>query len=119
MSDIDPTAPGVTGTDSAGIYGDPAGAAQHAPAQSPEQTAADLAAAGAEAHSVDAEALLRRIQALEAERDAAAAANAPAPPVPYNLGQVVLGQAPSIVHAFELVEERLAALENPGGDAEA
>jgi hypothetical protein len=107
----------VGGTDSAGIYGDPAGAGQHAAGQTAEEAARNLLAAGAVPHEVDVMEMLERIRALEADRDALIAAAAPAPVVPLKLAEIVLGQAPSVVHAFELAEERLHALEHPDADA--
>jgi hypothetical protein len=107
----------VGGTDSAGIYGDPAGAGQHAAGQTAEQAAQNLIAAGAAPHEVDVHALLERIQALESAAAEAAALVAPAEAVPLKLAEIVAGAAaPAVVHAFELTEERLHALEHPGAE---
>lgn len=86
----------------AGIYGDPAGAAQ------PPQ-AIDLSAAKAVA--VDAEALLARIQALEAQQAAAEAAANP-PPEPPDNSLHVDSNAPGWLHTLVAkLEERLSAVE--------
>lgn len=93
----------VTGDPSAaGVYGDPAGAAQ--PAQP-----LDLSAA--KAVVVDAQALLARIQELEAKQQAAEAAANPPPPEPdYSLHADP--NAPGWLHdVIGRIESRLSKLE--------
>ena len=72
----------VTGTPSAGIYGDPAGAS--AP---PERL--DLSAAAPT--SVDVKALLARVEAMEAAREAERVAALPVPDEPPDLTPVLHG----------------------------
>jgi hypothetical protein len=96
----------VTGTPSAGVYGDQAGAEQ-----APQQM--DLAAA--KAVVVDAEALLARIQELEARQQAAEDAANP-PPAPPDTSLHMDANAPGYLHAFkDKVEGRLAAVEEKLG----
>lgn len=119
-------ATGVQGTDSAGIYGDPAGAAQHAPVQPQEQVAADLVAAGSKPAEVDTAALLEQLQALAAKvadlqsQGTVVSASASAkPPVLDEVINALSGVTPGIVHAFQLVAARIDALEGKPADAEA
>jgi len=108
----------VGGVDSAGIYGDQAGAAQHAPGQSDAAVAAGLVAQGAQPASVDVGALQARLEQLEkkqaADAQAAAVAAEAAAPKPPTLLEIASNLAPSLAHAFQVVEERLGKLE--GGD---
>lgn len=110
------------GQDSAGIYGDPAGAAEHAPAQSPEQVASDLVNAGAQPAAPDVSELLAAVQAqaaqlaaLQQKIDAQAAqvaageAEAKPPSLLEALASSVVGS--QVAHLFGIVEERLSALE--------
>lgn len=106
----------VGGTDVAGIYGDPAGASQSTPAQSPAEVAQGLVAAGGQAASPDVAALLARIEAMEAANKAAAdkaAADAkaaePKPPVLEEILAAVTGASPGVVHALTVIAERLSA----------
>jgi hypothetical protein len=96
----------VTGTPSAGVYGDVAGA--EAP---PQQM--DLSAA--KAVVTDAEALLKRIQELEARQQAAEDAANPPPPEP-DTKLYVDGNAPGWLHALVAkLEDRLSAIEDKLG----
>lgn len=114
-------AAGVAGTDSAGIYGDPAGASQHSAPQTEQQVATELAAKGGAATSVDTEALLKqvqqmaeqlaRLQAAQTDAASAAALAEPKPPVLDEVLTALSGVSPGIVHAIVLVGERLTAIE--------
>lgn len=108
-------AAGVAGQDVAGIYGDPAGRSQHSAPQSQEQVAADLAAKGGQAFSVDVEALAKSIEAGIMARLGLADAAPPAPP-DTKLSRHVDGNAPGWAHNLVAnVEERLAAIESKLG----
>jgi hypothetical protein len=96
----------VTGTPSAGVYGDVAGAERP-----PQQM--DLSAA--KAVVTDAEALLKRIQELEARQQAAEDAANP-PPAPPDTSLHMDANAPGYLHAFkDKVEDRLALIEEKLG----
>lgn len=114
-------AQGVGGTDSAGIYGDVAGASQVTPAQSPEQIAADLAAKGAQPATGDTDAILAQLQAQiaalqkaaddrAASEQQAAADAAPKPPVLQEVIGALSGQPAGIVHAFQVIAGHLEEL---------
>lgn len=110
-------AAGVAGDPSAaGIYGDVAGASQHAPAQTQEQVAQGLQAAGGQAASADVTALLERIQALETANAEAASAQAkaeedakPKPPILEEIVSALSGASPGIVHALSVIAGRMDA----------
>ena len=105
----------------AGIYGDTAGASQHAPPQSQAQVAQGLIAQGGSATSVDAEALLAQLQALAAQvadlqaakqaADVAAHVAQSRPPVLDEILGALSGVTPGIVHALSVVGERVDAIE--------
>lgn len=110
----------VGGQDVAGIYGDPAGASQHAAPQAPEDVAAGLAAAGGAPAAPDVSALLKAVQAqadqlaaLQQQIDARTAAEQITPPTPPSLVEIVASSAvgSAVAHAFSVVEDRLAAIE--------
>ena len=111
---------GVGGTDSAGIYGDPAGAAQHAPPQSPADVAAGLHAQGGAPAAPDVSQLLAAVQAqaeqlrklqeqIDARQAAEAIAEATPPSLLEALGSSAVGGA--VAHLFQIVDARLSALE--------
>jgi hypothetical protein len=109
----------VTGTDSAGIYGDVAGASQRSAPQTEAEVAEDLQARGGKATEVDTEALLKQLQDLAAQvamlQNAGAVIirdSTPVPPVLEEVHGALSGVSPGIVHAFELIAGRLAALEH-------
>ena len=113
----------VGGQDVAGVYGDPAGASQHAPAQSPEQVASGLAAAGGQAAAPDVAALLAAVQAqadqlrklqehIDARQAAEQIAEATPPSLLEALGSSAVGS--QVAHLFAIVEARLSALEGKG-----
>lgn len=118
-------AQGVGGTDSAGIYGDQAGASQVTPEQTPAQTGQALLAAGGTPNPPGLDALVASLQAqidqmnaklADQAKEAAAAAEAAAPKPP-SLADVIDSSSFSsaVAHAFRVVEERLAALEGHSG----
>jgi hypothetical protein len=93
----------VTGTPSAGVYGDPAGAAQ------PSSAGFDLSKATAAA--ADVEKLLADLQALQVKAQAAVDAANPPPPPPDDTLHVE-NNAPSwMADLVRKIEKRLAALE--------
>jgi hypothetical protein len=97
----------VQGQPSAGIYGDPAGAAQ--------PSAATLDLGKAQATAVDVEALLGQLQELQARAQAAVDAANPPPAEPDTSLHMDSG-APGYLHTFkDTVEARLAALEVKAG----
>jgi len=108
----------VQGQDSAGIYGDVAGASQRSAPQSDQEVAEELQAKGAKATEVDVAALMEQMQKMQADLAALQSA-APATPAEYLARPPVLeevhsslsGHAPGIVHAFELIAARLTAIE--------
>jgi hypothetical protein len=94
----------VTGTDSAGIYGDPAGASQ------PASLVPDMSRA--QPMVADPEALMARIAALEA----AAKANEPAPPPPPDNSLRAEANSPGWLHDLAAkIETRLSAIETKLG----
>ena len=104
----------VGGTDSAGIYGDVAGASQQSPPQSEAQVAADLQAAGAQPAQGNVADLQAQIDALnarlQADADAkaqAAADAAPKAPVLEEIIGALSGAGAGVVHAFTVIAERL------------
>lgn len=113
----------VTGDPTAaGVYGDPAGASQVTPPQTPAQVATDLAAKGGAATEVDTAALLAQIKAqgealaaLQSHVSSLASApgavvSVPAkPPVLEEVISSLTGAAPGVVHAITVIAERLAA----------
>lgn len=110
----------VGGQDVAGIYGDPAGAAQHSAPQDPAAVAGDLAARGGAAAAPDVAQLLAAVQAqaarlaaLQEQIDARQAAEQVAEAKPPSLLEVIGSSAlgSQAAHAFAIVDERLAALE--------
>ena len=111
----------VGGQDSAGIYGDVAGRSDKPPAQSQEEVAAGLHAAGGQAASADPEQLLAMIEAQQkqmaalVERLGLTGAPEPAPP-DTRLGRHVDGNAPGWIHNLMAdLEDRLAAIEGKLG----
>ena len=113
----------ATGADVAGIYGDVAGASQHAPDQTPEEIAAGLAAKGAKPAAADPDALMAMIERMAAELADLKAKTLPAEPEPVEplkLTQIVAGKVSApVAHAFDYLEERVRALENHVGLREA
>ena len=96
----------VTGTPSAGVYGDVAGA---------ERPAQQMDLSAAKAVVTDAEALLKRIQELEARQQAAEDAANPPPPLP-DTHLYVDSNAPGWMHALVAkLEDRLGDIEDKLG----
>lgn len=107
----------VTGTDVAGVYGDPAGAAQRTPEQTTEEVASGLQAKGAAPSVADLDTLTKQLAAQQeaiAKLQAAAQAATPAPAAPAKptaLTDVLHSVTAPVYHAFQLTEERIQALE--------
>jgi ATP adenylyltransferase/5',5'''-P-1,P-4-tetraphosphate phosphorylase II len=101
------------------------GGAVAAPAQTPEQVATGLAAAGGTATSVDADALLSQLQGLAAQvaelqaaKTAADAKAAPPPDKPATVDELtsaLSGHPAGIVHVFRVIAQHLDAIEEHVG----
>ena len=104
----------VGGQDQTWQGGQPAGPAPVPPAQSEQEVAQNLVAAGGKPMTADVEALQARIDALEAANKAAAdaaaakaAAEEPKAPVLEEVIGSLTGAAPGIVHALSVIAQRL------------
>ena len=99
----------------AGIYGDKAGRSDQAPAQSQEQVAEGLQAAGGQAAAVDVDALLKQLADLAARVQAVAPA-APPEPADTSLKQHIDQSAPAFLHTLvDALEARLEVIEGKLG----
>lgn len=108
------------GQDSAGIYGDPAGAGQHAEPQSPAQVASDLVNAGGQPAAPNVDELMALVQgyaeqlkAVQEQINAQAEAQATAEDKPPSLLEALASSSvgSQVAHLVGIIEERLAALE--------